>query len=316
MLARFTDRLGAASAAHCGRSLLAAAMLAGALSGCRGALAPAGGESLSVTRLKYVLDARYVVFFCDPDYYPVARGDELQRAIERFPQIVADTEKYASILEHLALAPQATPTDSVKLRIYREDKRLASIILTPTADAYAFQLREHEAKGAVYSVSGQVDGYGDIRVAARTPSYGGCPICLSGATRIATPAGEVPVRELRPGEPVWTIDAGGRRVAGSVMRVGHMRIPAGHLFVRLTLADGRALLASAGHPTADGRRLGELAVGDTLDGSRITALGRVATRDSATYDLQPDGPTAMYWANGIRLGSTLAARAASATRRP
>lgn len=307
MLARITDRLGAASAARCGRSLLAAAMLAGALSGCRGALAPAGGELLSVTRLKYVLDARYVVFFCDPDYYPISRGDELQKAVERFPQIAADTEKYDAILEHLALAPQAIPSDSMKLRIYREDKRLSSILLTPAADAYAFQLREQEAKGAVYSVSGQIDAYGDIRVASRTPSYGSCPICLSGATRIATPAGEVPVRQLRPGARVWTIDASGKRVASSVVRVGHMPVPAGHLFVRLTLADGRALLASPGHPTADGRLLGGLAVGDTLDGSRITALERVAARDSATFDLQPDGPTAIYWANGIRLGSTLSA---------
>jgi hypothetical protein len=285
--------------------LLAAALLAG-LGGCNGALAPGGGAPLSVTRLKYVLDGRWTIFFCDPDYYPVARGDELQAAVEHFPAIAADTERYNAILEHLVLAPQTNPSDSTKLRIYREDKRLASITLTGAGDGYSFQLREEEAKGAVFSVSGTVDRIGNVDVSSRSASYGGCPICLSGDTRIATPAGQVPVRALAVGAMVWTLDGEGRQVAVAVLRVGHVPAPPGHTFVLLRLTDGRTLLASPGHPTADGRRLGTLAVGDTLGGSRVSALTRVPARDSATYDLLPAGPSAAYWANGILLRSTLA----------
>ncbi len=287
-----------------GLPLLAAVLLAAG--GCSGGLAPSDGAPLSVTRLKYVLDVRWTIFFCDPDYYPIARGDELQAAVEHFPAIAADTERYSAILEHLVLASPANPSDSTKLRIYREDKRLASIILTGAGDGYAFQLREQEAKGAVFSVSGTVDRFGNVDVSSRTASYGGCPICLAGDTRIATPAGEVAVRSLRVGARVWTTGAGGRRVAARVLRVGHVPAPPGHTFVQLRLADGRTLLASPGHPTADGRRLGELSVGDTLGGSRVSEVARVPARDSATWDLLPAGASATYWANGILLRSTLA----------
>jgi hypothetical protein len=45
------------------------------------------GERLGATQLKYVLiDAFGRPFFCDPDYYPVARDDEQQKALEWFGQ--------------------------------------------------------------------------------------------------------------------------------------------------------------------------------------------------------------------------------------
>ncbi|HEX9105765.1 MAG TPA: hypothetical protein VF832_01020 [Longimicrobiales bacterium] len=282
-------------------------VLAGGVVACAGTLASDPGPPLSPTRLLYRLDARWTIFFCDPDYYPIARGDELQRALEVYPTIAADSEKLSAILEHLALPPQPNPSDSTRLRIYRESKRLASIAFTPAGDRYSFQLREQESKGAVYSVSGSIDRSGEISVSSRTSSYGGCPICLDGAARIATPSGDVRVRMLAKGDTVWTRDAAGARVAAPVLRVGHVPVPPAHRMVRLRLADGRSLLLSPGHPTADGRRAGELARGDTLDGSRVASVRRVAPRDSATWDILPAGTTGIYWANGIALKSTLMA---------
>jgi hypothetical protein len=105
---------------------------------------------------------------------------------------------------------------------------------------------------------------------------------------------------------VWTEAPDGRRVPARVIEVGSTPVPAGHLMVRLTLADGRALLASPGHRAADGRPLGTLAPGDELDGSTIVSWQLVPYAADRTYDLLPAGPTGTYWANGILLSSTLA----------
>ena len=276
---------------------------------CAGSLATDPGGPLSPTRLRYQLDARWPIFFCDPDYYPIARGDELQRAIEVYPAIAADTEKLDAILEHLALPPLAAPSDSTKLRIYRESKRLASITLSAAGDRFAFQLREQEAKGSVFSITGRIDRFGTISGVGRTPSYGGCPICLDGEARIATPGGAVPVRRLAAGDTVWTLGPSGRRIAVEVLRVGHVPVPAAHRMVRLGLSDGRTLLVSPGHPTAGGRPVGELAPGDTLDGARVATAERLSPRGGSTYDILPAGPSGIYWANVIPLRSTLAAGA-------
>jgi hypothetical protein len=85
-------------------------------------------------------------------------------------------------------------------------------------------------------------------------------------------------------------------------------VPGTHEVIHLVLSDGRQVWASPGHPTADGRRLGDLAVGEALDGGRIVRMERVRYGLGATYDLLPAGGTGQYWADGILLGSTLAAR--------
>jgi len=104
---------------------------------------------------------------------------------------------------------------------------------------------------------------------------------------------------------VWSIGAGGERVAEPVVEVGSMVVPTGHLMVHVRLADGRQLLVSPGHRAGDGRPLGSLSVGDSLDGSTITMWELVPYSGSSTYDLLPAGPTGRYWANGILLSSTL-----------
>ena len=75
--------------------------------------------------------------------------------------------------------------------------------------------------------------------------------------------------------------------------------------MRVVLADGRMLSASAGHPLPDGRLLGSLALGERLDGAEVSSIERLPYSGPATYDLLPAGPTGWYWANGILLASTL-----------
>jgi hypothetical protein len=72
----------------------------------------------------------------------------------------------------------------------------------------------------------------------------------------------------------------------------------------LSLADGRTVVASPGHPRADGRTIRDLQPGDRYDGS-VVASTIVVPYAGATWDLLPSGPTGTYFANGVLLGSTL-----------
>jgi hypothetical protein len=129
-------------------------------------------------------------------------------------------------------------------------------------------------------------------------------ICLAAQDTIATPSGQVLVSQLHAGIIVWTLDAAGQRVPAPLLLVTHTAAPPAHHVVRLTLADGRVVEASPGHPTADGRRVGGVDVGDSLGGSLIVRVDRVPYVGE-TWDLLPAGPTGVYWAGGIPLKSTL-----------
>jgi hypothetical protein len=260
---------------------------------------------LTPTQLRYALDGSFAIFFCDPDFYPIPHGDEQQNAIDRFPAIAADAEKFAAILAHLSLTGHTDFTPAEKLAIYREDKRLNAIALTQTGAAYAFSLRTSTGDKSVDSVTGDIDVHGRVSIKNRTPDFASCPICLSEGTLISTPEGEVVVRGLSEGMVVWSEDLLGRRVAEPVLRVGHVPVPATHHFVHLRLADGRDLLASPGHPLGNGRMLGDIVRGDVVDGAKVLEATRVSASGASTYDLLPAGPTGHYWANGIRIGSTL-----------
>ena len=262
---------------------------------------------LSPTELKYRLLAQFPdFFFCDPDLYPVARANEQSLALQRFPQIQADSPVFQTILAHNNLAGLTTFTDQQKLLIYRQYKELAAIQLELTSTGYQFHLQVAKTKGNGELVTGVIDGQGSITVQQQTPSIATCPICLAIGTLIDTPAGAVPVQDLRLGMPVWTLDKTGARVARPLLRVSRTVVPPGHQVVHLVLDDGRELWVSPGHPTTDGRRVGQLQVGDTLDGAKVLSVGRVPYAGPATYDLLPAGDTGFYWANGILLASTLA----------
>ena len=270
------------------------------------------GTPLTLDQLKFkVTDAVGVPLFCDPDFYPIAHlGGEEANADTYYSQIRADAELYSAIVAHENLPPGELD-EAQKLTLYRAFKRLRALILTKNGDSYAFEIRVRSqgAQTSVELVDGSVRVDGVVTVASRKPSaMPPCPICLAAATLIATPGGDVRVIDVKPGMVVWTAMTDGKRIAARVVMVGSTVVPSTHVMVHLRLADGRELLASPGHRTAGGRALAGLAVGAGLDGSIITLWELVPYSGTRTYDLLPAGATGAYWANGILLSSTLAAR--------
>ncbi len=269
-------------------------------------LIPTISSGLSPTELKYrVLDEFPDFFFCDPDFYPVARADELVLALERFPELQANAEEFQTILNHNGMNGQSNFTDEEKLSIYREHKKLNAIYFELIGDAYQFQIQTGMEGQEGFVVKGTIDGRGSIDLQERTTGFPMCPICLAAGTMIDTPRGAIRVENVRVGDQVWTRDEAGERVVAVVLKAGSVRVPITHQIVHVILDDGRELHASPGHPTADGRTLADLKVGDMLDSARVITVERVRYEGSATFDILPAGATGLYWANGILIGSTL-----------
>ena len=265
-------------------------------------------SGLSPTALKYkVLDEFPDLFFCDPDFYPVARADELDLAVEHFPELQANTEEFQAVLAHNGLSDLATFSDEQKLLIYREHKKLAAIHFELSEDKYQFQIQVAKTEGEGSLVTGAIDGSGKIKVLDRQPGIATCPICLAGHTRIDTPQGPIAVEDLRVGDAIWTADVSGAQIPATIIKTTRVLVLAGHRMVHIVLDDGRELWASPGHPTADGRSLADLRLGDNLDGGRIVRLEWLPYDQPATYDVLPSGDTGWYWANGILISSTLSA---------
>jgi Hint domain len=249
------------------------------------------------------------LWYCDPDEYPVARGDEAQLAVERFGEMQRDAEAFAAIVADLGHEPTDTFSAADKLEIYRLWKRLNAILLEPAGGGgFAFDFLTMPAAGADEGTRtrGIIDARGVVSIVRQEAGLEpACPICLARGTLIDTPAGAIPVERLRIGDPVWTIDASGRRTSGRVVAIGKVGVPSTHRVVDLVLDDGRHVRASAGHPLSDGRRLGDVRPGDLVDGARVLSARTVRYDGGATFDLLPGGPTGVYWADGLPLGSTL-----------
>src|SRR5690348_3847332 len=262
------------------KGALAALILVAAMA-C-GTTAP--GASLNQYQLKFrVIDQLGPPAFCDPDFYPLARaGGEQASAQANYAQIRANGELYSAIVDHEHLPPPpAELDDAQKLTLYRAYKKLRALVLGPASAGYTF---DYTVDASLMHVQGTIQADGAIAVTSKTQgSRPNCPICLSAATLISTPAGDVPVTAITIGTLVWTQAADGSRVAAPVIEVGSTPVPAGHLMVHLTLADGRQLWASPGHRTADGRPLGSLAVGDAVDGSRVSGWELVPYAGDRTY---------------------------------
>jgi hypothetical protein len=264
-------------------------------------------STLSPTELKYkVLDQFPDFFFCDPDLYPVARADESILAQQRFTELQANQEEFQAILSHNNLSGVTNFTDGQKLVIYRDHKKLNGIYFELVGDKYQFQIQTG-AEGQQGSViTGTIAANGSIEVQKKTAGFPTCPICLAKGTMIETPRGAVPVENLRLGDPVWTTNRAGERVAARIQRISRVPVPPTHQVVHVVLSDGRELWASPGHPMTNGGALGILRAGDSLDGARVILAERLPYGGAATYDILPSGDTGFYWANGILMGSTLA----------
>lgn len=289
---------------------LAAAILVtltlGMSAACRGPVTPTPPVAYSLPQLEYRLFSRFDnVFWCDPDFYPVARpGEEENNALEQFSMIRGNETEFSAILEHIGMPNKAEYTDEDKLQVYREHKKLAlALQMTASEDAYNFSLRVGESQGE--RIEGTITKSGEIGALRREPSFNTCPICLAKGTMIDTPEGPVPVEKLRNGMAVWTLDDSRKRVAAWVVETAITPVRSSHQVVRIRLEDGRSVTASASHPTEEGRALGDYQVGDILDGGLVIAAELRAYDGSATYDLLPSGTTGVYWANGVLLRSTL-----------
>jgi hypothetical protein len=267
---------------------------------------PAPG-GLTQAQLKYRLVDRFGrLLFCDPDYYPVARGDEQALAHQRLPDIEKDAPTFSAILAHLGIAPAASYTSDQELAIYRDWKMLNALRLDPVSAGFHFLAIFSNNPPQGTRVDGTIDPKGSISVASQTPSGPPpCPICLARGTRIATPTGDVAVESLAVGDLVFTIDASGERIVAPLVAVGSTPVPPTHQVVHLVLSDGRTVDVSPGHPTADGRRVGDLAARDSFDGALVVSADRVSYGGGATFDVLPAGATGAYFANGVLLGSTL-----------
>ena len=262
--------------------------------------------TLSPTELKYaVLNQFPDFFFCDPDFYPVAREDEMTLAVQRFPELQANQEEFQSILNQNGLAAATSFTDDQKLLIYREHKKLNAVYFESDGDQFKFQIQTGSEGQQGEIITGTIDGNGSIAIQERNPGFPMCPICLAAGTLIETPRGAIRVDELRVGDQVWTMNEAGERVPAVILRAGSVRVPVTHQVIHFVLSDGRELWASPGHPTSDGRRLADLKSGDILDGASITLVQYLRYQGTATFDILPSGDTGFYWANGILLGSTL-----------
>ena len=263
-----------------------------------------GTQALTTPDLKYrLIDTIGRPLFCGP---PVVRmpldGEAAQEVAALRSQ---DPASFDAIIRHEKLdATHLSANDD--RRILEQAQLLQALRLQ--ADGQLFRFDYTAARPSPEHVVGTIDSRGAISLESHDPTpfpgkYG-CPICLAAGDRIATPTGEVPVSELRPGMLVWTVDAG-HRVTAPISVVSHTPAPFGHRVIRLVLADGRSVVASPGHPTADGRRVGELNPGDLLDGSRVVTT-EVLPYVGDTWDLLPLSSTGEYWADGVLLGSTLA----------
>lgn len=278
-------------------------IMIGILVGCHSGTAP---SQYSQPELEYRLISNFGdVFYCDPDYYPVARvGQEEQNALDQFSVIRSNQAEFSAILKHLDLPDKPEYTTEEKVLIYREHKELTlAVQMTVSGDAYNFTLRVGDGQGE--RIDGVITKAGKITVTARETSFNTCPICLASGTLIDTPEGPVPVEQLQKGMFVWTVGESGQRIAAVVTDTVSTPVPLLFQVVMITLNDGRVVTASPGHPTADRRALGDYRVGDIMDGGIVMVVARIAYNDGATYDLLPSGATGLYWANGILLQSTL-----------
>ena len=261
-------------------------------------------------QLEYRLFAEFPdVFWSDPDLYPVAReGQELQNALQQFVNVRANDVEFSAILEHLRLDRKDNYTNEEKLLIYRQHKLLTlSIDMQLLAPGkYRFMLRVGEGQGE--RIEGTITAAGKVTIEKREPSFNTHPICLIAGTLIATPAGDIPVEDIRVGTVVWTVDQDGERVPLPVIRTSATDVSATYRALSVTLDDGRTVIASPGHPSGEGKPLGDYRVGDWLDGALVASVCLTPYTGTRTYDLLPEGATGLYWAGGILLKSTLGNR--------
>jgi len=279
-------------------------MLVLALTACGSVKYGGVSQTLTTPDMKYrLIDTIGPPLFCGPPVVRMPSDDEASQEVAALRS--QDPTSFDAIVHHEKLDAAHLTADDDR-RIVQQVQVLQALPLQ--ADGQLLRFDYIAGRPSREHVVGTIDDHGVISLESHDPTQfpgrGGCPICLAATTRIATPDGPILVSDLRAGMLVWTVDAG-KRVAAPIAIVRYTPAPFGHRVIRVVLADGRAVVASPGHPTGDGRRVGELNPGDLLDGSRIVAMD-VLPYAGDTWDLLPLSSTGTYWADGVLLGSTLA----------
>jgi hypothetical protein len=129
--------------------------------------------------------------------------------------------------------------------------------------------------------------------------------CLPPNTLIDTPNGPALVGHLRIGMSIYSRDTQGRRVVVPVEMMSCGGVSESHEVVEVSLSDGRRVVASIGHPLASGQGIESLGSGMVYDGAKVVSVERRLYSMPITRDLLPAGPTGIYWANEVPLGSTM-----------
>jgi hypothetical protein len=130
----------------------------------------------SVWRLRYTLLSHYPNFaFCDPDLYPVARGDQQAAADAWWASVNRGSPEVLAILAQHTLREPLTAAQ--RLTVYSDHKRLTAIAMTQVALGYEYQLSISTSGGQPnQTVTGTILLDGSIRETSRRASPGGCPI--------------------------------------------------------------------------------------------------------------------------------------------
>ncbi|MFH1321838.1 MAG: Hint domain-containing protein [Bacteroidota bacterium] len=137
--------------------------------------------------------------------------------------------------------------------------------------------------------------------------------CLPSGAMISTPAGNIAIKDLQPGDTVWTTNYGQKgyvKIAVPVLLKDSVKVTGKHKMVQIKLEDGRTVTASPKHPVATHYSIDGLfesmEVGQKYDGSTIIKKKYVPYKKPYTYDILTSGVGGGYWVNGVRIASSLA----------
>lgn len=129
--------------------------------------------------------------------------------------------------------------------------------------------------------------------------------CLPPETAIYTPYGLAKVSDLKIGDIIYTTNKEGQRIEAPIINKDSVKVAFNHLLINILLEDGRRIKCTPEHPNADYSLLSSLKTGNLLDGSKVIEIHFEHYTQPYTFDILPAGETGVYWASGIRLGSTL-----------
>jgi hypothetical protein len=268
----------------------------------------AGGGNMSSTQLKYkLIDSLGDVAFCDPDFFPIVRpGLEMRHAVQLFDSIKNNKDEFSAITLMLKIDNE-NYSDSNKLEIYREYKRLSAITIKQDTSPFSFSIntRENNRMENMWHYEGTITTGGKIFISKKEPFHLNCPICLPGNTLIKTPDGNVAVSNLKVGDEVVSFDDNNCSIIEKIVQTSKIPVAEFHELIQLQLNDGRLISASPGHPLTNGKSFEEIKIGDLVNGSIVKNINLIFSRELFTYDILPGGPTGFYVANGVEIGSTL-----------